>query len=953
VTGEGAAMVWNAASWIWGPEERQPVNERIRFRRTFEWDGGEPDLAELKISADSRYRLWVNGEEIGTGPIRSTPGHWYFDTYDIRPQLRRGRNAIAVEVWHYGHSNYQYIEGEAGLIAELAWTDRTSAGTIGTDAAWLWKRAAAYERNTVKRNVNLGWMEIYDAAAEEDGDWTTAAFDDAAWSVSAVVAAADAGPWGELRRRPIETLAEAVLRPVHVTAIREVVPTCKVVSVNMRENFFPGERDANSRVFSGFLASMLRTVAPVTRGTISFAHTPWNGVQGRFRIGESWYAAGDDIDLPPGDHLFLMEIGAVHNDVITHIELRLTPEPTFVHPFSPEEAASFVTFGPFQAMQPKADGHTLIFGGVEKRTGLDPDLPQLAAVRGCDTAEALSAFRGWGKDVPPEAVMVDHMIYSLMLRKETLRRLPVTPAAERLLHGAAATLPAPSEGGDIELILDFGKVYVGVLELELSAPEGTVIDAYGFEYIRPDETIYYTSGCNNAFRYRARSGRQRYRAWSRMGLRYLMLTVRQPSGPVALHGVQLRQTSYPVTQNAFRCSDPLLNDIFEISRHTAHMCMEDTFVDCPTYEQVFWVGDCRISALVSYRAFGAYELARHCLTMVPRGRGQSPLLPALLPTDWQAAIPMWTFSWLIACKEYVDYSGDTDFLLEIWPHIAQTLETYRSFLNNRGLLDTASWNLLDWAPLQLPSAGVVTAQQALLAYCHRLAAELAEALGAREEAIELTAWHERLRRALRDELYDAQAKEYVDGVFRDGRVSPTRSIQTHLLLYLTGCLSEREDASLIASLLNPPAHWERIGTPFFSFYLFEALERLGRPDLILQRIREDWGRMLRHGATTTWETFGEPRSQAHAWSAGPAYMLPHLLLGIERTAPGFAGIRIAPPETELAWARGFVPTPYGRIDCAWSREGERATMRVEVPAGIEVSPEGLDRPDWDIEIVRL
>ena len=953
--GGAAAVAWKAA-WIWGPEERRPVNERIRFRRTFVWDGTEPARAELRVSADSRYRVWVNGEEIGGGPIRSTPGHWYYDAFDIRPSLRPGRNAIAVEVWHFGHSNYQYIEAEAGMIAQLDWEAGGRRGSIASGADWTWKRADAYERNTVKRNVNLGWMEMYDATREDEG-WTTVGYDDRAWEAAVVVAPADGGAWGPLRARPIEPLAEVVLPPVAVTAIREVAPACQVVSVNMRDNFFPGERDANSRVFSGFLATALRTSAPLTRGTLTFAHTPWNGVQGRFKIGDAWLNAGDPIELPAGDHLFLMEIGAVHNDVISHMEWQLDPMPAFVHPLRADAPSPFATMGPFEAAQPRADGRTRIFGGVEKWTGLNPDLPQLAAVRECRTPAELAAFRDSLQDVPAERVMTNHMIYSLMQRKKELRRLPVDAAAERALYGRGTPgrLPSPTEGGDIEIILDFGKVYVGSLELELSAPEGTIVDAYGFEYIRPDESIYYTSGCNNAFRYRCRSGRQRFRSGTRMGLRYVMLTVRRPAGPVELFDVRLRQSSYPVTQaNAFRCSDPLLNDIFEISRHTAHMCMEDTFVDCPTYEQVFWVGDCRISALVGYRAFGAYELARHCLEMVPRGRDQSPLLPALLPTDWQAAIPMWTFSWLIACKEYVDYSGDLDFAAGIYPEAAATLETYRGFLNDKGLLDTASWHLLDWAPLQLPSPGVVTAHQALLAYCHRLGAELAAAAGEPEASAALAAWESRLRAALRAELYDPEAKEYVDGLHRDGRFAATRSLQTHLLLYLTDCLSETEDAALVQALVEPPAHWQKIGTPFFNFYLFEALERLGRPELILERIREDWGRMLRHGATTTWETFGEPRSQAHAWSAGPAYMLPHLLLGVERTAPGFKRVRIAPPKTDLTWAKGFVPTPFGRIDCSWSREGERPAMRVEVPAAIDVdADEAVRNGEWSIEIVRL
>jgi hypothetical protein len=45
--------------------------------------------------------------------------------------------------------------------------------------------------------------------------------------------------------------------------------------------------------------------------------------------------------------------------------------------------------------------------------------------------------------------------------------------------------------------------------------------------------------------------------------------------------------------------------------------MEDTFVDCPAYEQVFWVGDSRNEALVNYYVFGALDIVKRCLRLVP------------------------------------------------------------------------------------------------------------------------------------------------------------------------------------------------------------------------------------------------------------------------------------------------------------------------------------------------
>jgi hypothetical protein len=58
-----------------------------------------------RLSADSRYLLWVNGAEVGQGPIRSQPRRLRYDEYDIAPCLRPGRNVVAVLVTYYGDPN--------------------------------------------------------------------------------------------------------------------------------------------------------------------------------------------------------------------------------------------------------------------------------------------------------------------------------------------------------------------------------------------------------------------------------------------------------------------------------------------------------------------------------------------------------------------------------------------------------------------------------------------------------------------------------------------------------------------------------------------------------------------------------------------------------------------------------------------------------------------------------
>lgn len=60
-----------------------------------------PTRAVLNFSADTRYKLLVNGVRVAVGPTRSSPLIWYYDTLDIAPYLKPGENEIRFSVLRY------------------------------------------------------------------------------------------------------------------------------------------------------------------------------------------------------------------------------------------------------------------------------------------------------------------------------------------------------------------------------------------------------------------------------------------------------------------------------------------------------------------------------------------------------------------------------------------------------------------------------------------------------------------------------------------------------------------------------------------------------------------------------------------------------------------------------------------------------------------------------------
>jgi len=92
-----------------------------------------------------------------------------------------------------------------------------------------------------------------------------------------------------------------------------------------------------------------------------------------------------------------------------------------------------------------------------------------------------------------------------------------------------------------------------------------------------------------------------------------------------------------------------------------------------------------------------------------------------------------------------------------------------------------------------------------------------------------------------------------------------------------------------------------------SLYKYEAL--LGGGDAYsratVEAVAEEWGAMLRKGATSFWETrlggedFGGGGSQCHGWSATPAYLFGAYVLGVRPLEPGFATFRVAPLDSGI------------------------------------------------------
>jgi len=169
------------ARWIWLPSQRTLPNTFVLFRREFHIDQA-PRRAKGWITADSRYRLTINGQRVQWGPAPCDPRQLDVDAVDLTPYLRAGDNVIGVEVLFYGIGDGTWAAGKPGLLFHATLElDNGRRKTIVSDESWRARLDRAHRPGQSKRWFLRALQEEFDAQLHPFGWDTSEAKLDDAW----------------------------------------------------------------------------------------------------------------------------------------------------------------------------------------------------------------------------------------------------------------------------------------------------------------------------------------------------------------------------------------------------------------------------------------------------------------------------------------------------------------------------------------------------------------------------------------------------------------------------------------------------------------------------------------------------------------------------------------------------------------------------------------------------
>lgn len=429
--------------------------------------------------------------------------------------------------------------------------------------------------------------------------------------------------------------------------------------------------------------------------------------------------------------------------------------------------------------------------------------------------------------------------------------------------------------------------------------------------------------------------------------RYLQLDFKTAGQPLTVRDVRSIFTAYPFEENAaFSASDASLSDIWRVGWWTQRLCSGDTFYDCPFYEQLQYVGDTRVQALITLYVSGDDRLTRQAIAAFNNSRMPEGLTASRHPSVERQVIPPYSLFWIAMVHDYWMHRRDDAFVRDMLVGVEGVLTWFERRMRPDGLPGPIEWwNFGDWAegwPRGVPP-GAVEGGSAFLAlqyvYAARQAADLFGACGEPERAAVWTRRADRTARAM-----DALCWDTSRGLYADTPEKMSFSQHVNSLAVVSGVAADDKARAIMIKVLDDASLTQC--TFYFRFYVNRAMAMTGLGDRYIDQLTP-WRDMLDIGLTTFAEKPEPTRSDCHAWSACPNYDFLSLVCGIVPGSPGFASVRIAPSLGPLEWVEGRMPHPRGEIAVRFDRRPDGGlAASVSLPDGVPGAFEwnGQSRP---------
>ena len=431
--------------------------------------------------------------------------------------------------------------------------------------------------------------------------------------------------------------------------------------------------------------------------------------------------------------------------------------------------------------------------------------------------------------------------------------------------------------------------------------------------------------------------RQHFSTLNWRTFRYVEVRVVTKDEPLVIEDIFSLFTGYPFKLNAkFDANDQMLDKIFETGWRTARLCAWETYMDCPYYEQLQYIGDARIQALVSLYNSGDDRLVRNAITQMDHSRMAEGITLSRHPSFSAQQIPTFSLWYIGMVHDYWIYRGDSSFIKDKLQGIRDVLWFFNKYQQADGSLRKVPyWIFTDWVEGKtgwpggvgpIGSDGSSSLLDFQLLWALQLAAQLELQLGFNAMADAYRQKAVQLQQTIRRSYWNAEKK-----LFADTRDKNLYSQHANTLAILTETIKGKEATELAKKLLS-----DRTLSPasiYFKYYLHRALVKAGLGNDYLKWL-DTWKENIEMGLTT-WAEISEidnARSDCHAWGSSPNIEFFRTVLGIDSDAPSFAKVKIEPYLGTLMNISGEIPHPNGNLSVKYMNKNNKWAIEIHLPS---------------------
>jgi alpha-L-rhamnosidase len=413
--------------------------------------------------------------------------------------------------------------------------------------------------------------------------------------------------------------------------------------------------------------------------------------------------------------------------------------------------------------------------------------------------------------------------------------------------------------------------------------------------------------------------------------RYIRVVVQTKNDPLVIDDLYGTFTGYPFKlASDFKTDNTEIKQMLDIGWRTARLNAWETYTDCPFYEQLQYVGDTRVQAVISYYNSSDDRLARNALTQIDHSRLPEGLTHSCYPSKGTQVISTFSLWYIGMLHDYWMYRGDNAFIKDKLLGERGVLDFFSKYQQADGSVkNTPYWAFVDWAGNLAGgvngSDGSAAIYDLQLLWAYQWAADMEGKIGMKEYATLYNQKAAQLKATIRRKYWNPAKNLYADNIEKKGYSQHVNS-----LAILTGLVTPAEMPAVAKGLLNDKSLTQC--SVYFKYYLNQALVKAGLGNDYMNWLGI-WRENIAMGLTT-WAEYSDintSRSDCHAWGSSPNIEFYRTVLGIDSDAPGFAKVKIEPHLGTLTNVGGDIPHPNGKVAVNYKLVGGKWQISVNLP----------------------